>query len=57
MLGFFQENIPVDLDKIIMDGLELKGIYGKKIFDTWDEMIAMLLSGLDISRIITHEFM
>jgi threonine 3-dehydrogenase len=34
--------------------LTVKGIYGREIFETWHEMLAMLESGLDIRKIITH---
>ena len=32
----------------------LKGIYGREMFETWYKMAAMLQSGLDIRRVITH---
>ena len=41
-------------DKFIFKGLTVQGIYGRKMFDTWRQMSAMLQSGLDISKIITH---
>ena len=31
------------------------GIYGRRIFETWYKMAAMLQSGLDVSGIVTHE--
>lgn len=36
--------------------MQIKGIYGREMFETWHKMTAMLKSGLDISRIITDEF-
>ena len=35
-------------------GLEIQGIYGRRIFETWYKMAAMLQSGLDISGLVTH---
>ena len=41
---------------MIFKGLELQGIYGRRIFETWYKMAAMLQSGLDVSPVITHRF-
>jgi threonine 3-dehydrogenase len=41
---------------VIFKGLELRGIYGREMFETWYKMVAMLQSGLDLSPIITHHF-
>ncbi|MEE8331714.1 MAG: zinc-binding dehydrogenase, partial [Acidimicrobiia bacterium] len=51
-----QERNPIDWNEIIFKGLTLKGIYGRKLFETWYKMIAMLQTGLDIRPVITHEF-
>ncbi|MDH3730216.1 MAG: L-threonine 3-dehydrogenase [Acidimicrobiia bacterium] len=51
-----QERNPIDWNEIIFKGLTLKGIYGRKLFETWYKMIAMLETGLDIRPVITHEF-
>jgi threonine dehydrogenase-like Zn-dependent dehydrogenase len=34
--------------------LNLKGIYGREMFETWYKMIAFVQGGLDLSPIITH---
>ena len=34
--------------------LTIKGIYGREMFETWHKMIAMLQSGLDVRKVITH---
>lgn len=36
--------------------LTIKGVYGRKIFETWYKMIAILQNGLDVSAVITHRF-
>jgi threonine 3-dehydrogenase len=56
LLGIFAEPIAIDLsDRVIMQGLRLHGIYGRRIYDTWERTQALLRSGsLDVSPIITH---
>ena len=39
---------------MIFKGLELKGVYGREMFETWYKMTAMLQSGLDVSPVLTH---
>lgn len=51
-----RERNPIDWHEIIFKGLTLKGIYGRKLFETWYKMTAMLETGLDVSPVITHEF-
>lgn len=55
-LGFLPANTSIDWNTVIMKGLEIKGIYGRRIFETWYKMIVMLQSGLNIETVITHEF-
>ena len=38
----------------IFKTLTIKGIYGREMFETWHKMIAMLQSGLDVRKVITH---
>jgi threonine 3-dehydrogenase len=56
LLGIFGEPPRVDLSElVIMKGLRLHGIYGRRIYDTWERTQALLRSGaLDVSPIITH---
>ena len=56
LLGILPSTTTVEWDKIIFKGLHLKGIYGREMFETWYMMEQMLLSGLDLSPIITHRF-
>jgi threonine 3-dehydrogenase len=56
LLGIMPENTPVDWNKVVFNGLTIKGIYGREMFETWYKMTAMLQSGLDISSLITHRF-
>ncbi len=54
LLGLLKSDSKVDWSKIIFNGLSIKGIYGRKMHETWYKMSAMLQGGLDISDIITH---
>jgi len=55
LLGLLPE-ASIDWQKVIFNGLNLKGIYGRLMFETWYKMQAMLQSGLNIAPIITHRF-
>ena len=54
VLGIPAGPMTLDVNDMIFKGLEIQGIYGRRIFETWYKMAAMLQSGLDISAIITH---
>jgi threonine 3-dehydrogenase len=55
LLGIFGEPPQVDLSElVIMKGLRLHGIYGRRIYETWDQTQSLLRGGLDMSPIITH---
>lgn len=56
MLGIQSEETCIDWNKIVFNGLHLKGIYGREMYETWYKMNAMLQSGLDVSPVITHHF-
>ena len=56
LLGLQRTDAKVDLETVIFNGLNLRGIYGRKVWDTWYKMSTMLQAGLDISGIITHHF-
>lgn len=48
--------IPVHWDDMVLKGLVIKGIYGREMYNTWYQMLAMLQAGLDMKPIITHNF-
>ena len=56
LLGILPSNAGVDWEKIVFNGLTLKGIYGREMFETWYKMQVMIQSGLDITPLITHRF-
>ena len=56
ILGIPTEPFPIDWTIVIFNMLNLKGIYGREMFDTWYKMNVLVQSGLDISPVITHRF-
>jgi threonine 3-dehydrogenase len=56
LLGILPSGAGIDWNAVIFKSLTIKGIYGRKIFDTWYKMSSMLQSGLNINPIITHHF-
>ncbi len=56
LMGIPPSNMAIDWNQVIFKGLEIKGIYGREMFETWYKMVAMLQSGLDLSPIITHRY-
>lgn len=56
MLGIPPGKSPVDWSRIVFKAINLKGVYGREIFETWYKMISMLQNGLDVSKVITHRY-
>jgi threonine 3-dehydrogenase len=56
MLGIPPEEMAIDWTQVIFKGLEIKGVYGREMFETWYKMTSLIQSGLDISPLLTHEF-
>jgi threonine 3-dehydrogenase len=56
VLGIPTERIALDLNRVVFNGLTIKGIYGREMYETWYLMTSMLQSGLDVSEVITHRF-
>jgi threonine 3-dehydrogenase len=46
----------VDWGLVIFNGLTLKGIYGRLMYETWYNTTMLIQGGLDISPLITHRF-
>ena len=55
-LGILPPSTTVDWSEIIFKALTIKGIYGREMWETWYKMEQMLISGLDLSPVITHRF-
>ena len=56
LLGILPPHTAVDWDLVVFNGLTIKGIYGREMYETWYKMTMMIQTGLDITPIITHRF-
>ncbi len=56
LLGILPQNTAINWDIIVFNGLTIKGIYGREMYETWYKMTAMIQSGLDITQVITHHY-
>ncbi|MFE2752416.1 L-threonine 3-dehydrogenase [Actinosynnema sp. NPDC059335] len=56
MLGLPAEGFAVDWSSVVLKMLQVKGIYGREMFETWYSMSVLLQRGLDLSPVITHRF-
>lgn len=54
LLGILPASTQIDWDQVIFKGLELKGIYGRRMFETWYKMTQMVLGGLPLEKVLTH---
>ncbi len=56
VLGLIPEDTSIDWNLVIFNGLTIKGIYGREMYETWYKMTSMIQTGLDITPVITHRF-
>ncbi len=56
MLGLPTEDFGIDWNYLVLNMITIRGIYGRRMFETWYEMGVLIQSGLDISPVITHRF-
>lgn len=56
LLGIPSEPFEIDWSVVVFNMLNLKGIYGREMFDTWYKMNVLIQSGVDIAPVITHRF-
>jgi threonine 3-dehydrogenase len=56
MLGIPSKEMAIDWNTVVFNMLNIQGIYGREMYETWYKMTVMLQSGLDISGVITHRF-
>jgi len=55
LLGIMPQTA-IDWDYVVFNGLTIKGIYGREMYETWYKATMLIQKGLDISPIITHRF-
>ena len=46
----------IDWDYVVFNGLTIKGIYGREMYETWYKVTMLIKNGLDITPLITHHF-
>jgi threonine 3-dehydrogenase len=56
LLGVLPPDTAIDWDLVVFNGLTIRGIYGREMYETWYKMTAMIQSGLNIKPLITHRF-
>lgn len=56
LLGVPSEaQVPLDIgDDVVFKGVDIQGIAGRKMWETWYQMRGLLASGLDLEGIVTH---
>jgi threonine 3-dehydrogenase len=55
LLGMLPDETQINWDNIIFKGLSIKGVTGRKMYETWYKMTQMLLSGFPLQHVLTHE--
>ena len=57
LLGIQPKNaVELPLNTIIWNGLQIKGIYGREMYETWYKMTAMVEAGFPLEKIVTHRY-
>jgi len=55
LLGLLPAGTGVDWDQVIFKGLEVHGIYGRRMYETWYKMTQMVLTGFPLEKALTHQ--
>jgi len=55
LLGILPK-MAIDWDYVVFNGLTIKGIYGREMYETWYKVTMLIQCGVDISPLITHNF-
>src|SRR5690606_35180416 len=56
MLGIPDRAMEVAWSDIILKAINIRGVYGREMFETWRKMFGLLRNGLDLQPLITHRF-
>jgi len=54
LLGLLPADTGIDWDQVIFKGLEVHGIYGRRMYETWYKMTQMVLTGFPLEKAMTH---
>ncbi len=55
LLGILPKGAGVDWDQVIFKGLQVHGIYGRRMYETWYKMTQMVLTGFPLHKALTHQ--
>ncbi|OHB64198.1 MAG: L-threonine 3-dehydrogenase [Planctomycetes bacterium RBG_13_50_24] len=55
LLGIMPETV-IDWDYVVFNGLTIKGIYGREMYETWYKATMLIQGGVDLRPLITHRF-
>jgi len=55
LLGIMPQ-MAIDWDYVVFNGLTIKGIYGREMFETWYKATMLIKGGVDLTPLITHSF-
>jgi threonine 3-dehydrogenase len=55
LLGLLPAGTGIDWDQVIFKGLEMHGIYGRRMYETWYKMTQMVLTGFPLHKALTHQ--
>jgi len=57
-IGLLSDPIKVDVSRnIVLKGIEIKGVFGRKIWETWEHLASLVKAKrISLSGIITHRF-
>ncbi len=56
LLGIPSREVAIDWHHVVFNMLTIKGVYGRRMYETWYQMTVMLQSGLNLEPVITHHF-
>ncbi len=57
ILGVFPDEVKLDVNNgITFKSAVVRGINGRRMFETWDKVKELQKQGIDLSKIITHKF-
>jgi threonine 3-dehydrogenase len=56
MLGIPASEMAIDWNLVVFNMLNIKGIYGREMYETWYKMSVMVQGGLDVNSVITHRY-
>jgi threonine 3-dehydrogenase len=55
LLGILPQ-VAIDWDYVVFNGITIKGIYGRQMYESWYKVTMLIQCGVDISPLITHHF-